>query len=95
MMKHSIVPQVCIYTHKKRVRLEKGTSWKIEFQMTFIFLLILFCTFQIWGVGVSMCCLHNQEIQMCWPGMVAHAYNLRALGLRQEDSKSKASMECK
>lgn len=39
----------------------------------------------------SMYCLHNQEIL----GMTAHAQNLSTWGLRQEDCKSKASLQYK
>lgn len=84
-MKHSIVPQLCIYTHEKS---ETGKRYIMENKISFIFLLILFCIFQIWGGRGSMYCLHNQEIL----GMRAHVYNLNTWGLRQEDCKSKASL---
>lgn len=32
-----------------------------------------------------MYCLPNQEIPKCWPGMMAHAYNLSTQRLGQED----------
>lgn len=47
-MKHSIVPQLCIYTHEKSVT---GKRHIMENKISFIFLLILFCIFQIWGEG--------------------------------------------